>query len=1158
MESEEEFRLYLKNLLAEFLGDFRLQNSQKQLLARKLKTEFNHNYNFSYIWDKVNVAISAAYFLLKDNDEEKVAVQSLSFCAEICEHLTSIQDYDWDRTYALIISALCYDLAGYQSNAFCIVRNLEEYSIDQEDVLDDDEDALEKTICVNNDNEESSVIFKQIILILQKKISYANFLLKKCALLSERFDLLKSALLLWYENILNLKETEFLNKIQEAYKAYLYSDNVYLAKIIQLLDLKITISYRRSLLNVLAKNGIDTADSIWRKYLKILSNDYYQKNGVKKIEDRKSLYELWVSQRKAIEQGLFTKNQNFVVQMPTSAGKTFIAELFILNRLVNYPGKRCLYISPFRALASEKEYDFGNVLSKIGFFASSINGGFDQDVFQKVIYDHADVMVATPEKIDLLSRLDENFFDNIVAVVVDEGHIIGDISPRAALLEMLVCRIKNRKPEIPILFISAVMSKENADEYSAWLSGNKENVLRSTRFEGQEDWQPTRKIVGNIHLYKEKWRVVFKDTSFKNGVGAYDNAYINSFLEPNMYGKECPEKAKFDKREERFKTNKSSLTVALSYKLSEDGNVLVFCGTTTRLQDVARKICNLYESEDSKLPEKWLKNPEKGSYHYACEYFGPDHWISKCLLVGVGVHFGNLPEMLRKNIEQDYKKKILKVLLCTNTISQGVNLPIKYVIVHNLIIGRDHNRNKLLFHRDFKNLVGRAGRAEFETEGMIFFIVNSAYDSKLYNDYINTKTVEVANSIIFNLYSNYLQKIVREEDFLYWLSVVLDSDLIAEFESSDWNSDFKDVVEKIIKNTLFGIECSLNGLPLEPLKNGLQKCFYSIKDKSENLEMLKRFKKTGFSIDYNKKMFLFVQEHSDEFVDCNIETVLDLFLSFLQENGCSDVSREGILPQNLWVATKNVLMSWMSGTPLDIVKRDFSCISDSESDFLKFMSHGIDYLLPWLLSAFVDFFADVKKDSLSENDVKMMGCYPLFLKYGLNNKIACLARTMGIFSRDAAILLAEKSGASNDRDFIAWLIKLEKEDIDSLNLDEFDRLNVEDVAKKYNRNREPSQKIFFVKGTRYNNLFKETSLKTGCSDLITLVRDEENLYDAFAVKVVSDAYGELGYVPADMAPYYAVEMDVNEKSFSGFVSRIVPNEDYNSVEITLNRVEWVS
>ena len=150
-----------------------------------------------------------------------------------------------------------------------------------------------------------------------------------------------------------------------------------------------------------------------------------------------------------------------------------------------------------------------------------------------------------------------------------------------------------------------------------------------------------------------------------------------------------------DKNDGWLKTNKNSLTAALSYKLSEDGNVLVFCGTTDRLRGVAKKICELYKSKDSKLPEKWLENPEKGSYHYACEYFGPNHWISKCLLIGVGVHFGNLPEMLRKCIEQDYKKKILKVLLCTNTISQGVNLPIKYVIIHNLIIGREDNGNKL-------------------------------------------------------------------------------------------------------------------------------------------------------------------------------------------------------------------------------------------------------------------------------------------------------------------------------------------------------------------------------------------------------------------------------------------------------------------------------
>jgi len=48
-------------------------------------------------------------------------------------------------------------------------------------------------------------------------------------------------------------------------------------------------------------------------------------------------------------------DENYVVQMPTSSGKTFIAELLILKYLIKYPQKKCIYIAPFRALSSEKE-----------------------------------------------------------------------------------------------------------------------------------------------------------------------------------------------------------------------------------------------------------------------------------------------------------------------------------------------------------------------------------------------------------------------------------------------------------------------------------------------------------------------------------------------------------------------------------------------------------------------------------------------------------------------------------------------------------------------------------------------------------------------------------------------------------------------------------
>lgn len=220
------------------------------------------------------------------------------------------------------------------------------------------------------------------------------------------------------------------------------------------------------------------------------------------------------------------------------------------------------------------------------------------------------------------------------------------------------------------------------------------------------------------------------------------------------------------------------------------------------------------------------------------------------------------------------------------------------------------------------------------------------------------------------------------------------------------------------------------------------------------------------------------------------------------------------------------------------------------------MSQAIDYLLPWLLSVFINFIIEVKKDSLSENDIKVLTSIPLCLKYGLDDKIACLARSMGILSRNVALRLSKESGATNEHDFISWIVNQEKEDFEALNLNLYEQSNIEEVAKKYNRNKEPFQKNFIVKGTRYNQNFKNASLKTSLWEPIQLVRDTENDYDAFAIKVFASQSGFLGYVPANIAPYYAVEMDINDKSYSGMVSKLISHGEYNEIEIDLYQTTW--
>ena len=109
--------------------------------------------------------------------------------------------------------------------------------------------------------------------------------------------------------------------------------------------------------------------------------------------------------------------------MPTGAGKTFIAELAILKALTEFPDKKCIYITPFRTLTNEVKDTLSKNLNKLNFVVSNVIGSYEIDESQTILIEKSDVIIATPEKIDLLFRTDPEFFENISIVIIDEGHI---------------------------------------------------------------------------------------------------------------------------------------------------------------------------------------------------------------------------------------------------------------------------------------------------------------------------------------------------------------------------------------------------------------------------------------------------------------------------------------------------------------------------------------------------------------------------------------------------------------------------------------------------------------------------------------------------------------------------------------------------------------
>ncbi len=162
------------------------------------------------------------------------------------------------------------------------------------------------------------------------------------------------------------------------------------------------------------------------------------------------------------------------------------------------------------------------------------------------------------------------------------------------------------------------------------------------------------------------------------------------------------------------------------------------------LKQLKAKEINLLEKFS---PDGHLKNLSE----YFTKVFGAEYLLTVCSKVGVLFHHGDFPQNVREIIEESLRQNKIRMVICTNTLAEGVNLPIKTIVLHSTKRYDPYARGKYsnLKIRDLKNLVGRAGRAGKETKGMV--IIPHSEDFEIIKDLINDRNVEPVNGQLYNI-----------------------------------------------------------------------------------------------------------------------------------------------------------------------------------------------------------------------------------------------------------------------------------------------------------------------------------------------------------------------------------------------------------------------
>ena len=204
-------------------------------------------------------------------------------------------------------------------------------------------------------------------------------------------------------------------------------------------------------------------------------------------------YTLLPSQRDAISDVL-TPKKSIVVGMPTSSGKSFLAEMQILFSIHNYRTKdfapTVCYVVPTNSLISQVRSDLQNDFKTFGFKIETALPCYDIDEIENEFLssEHIDILISTPEKLEALVRQNHKSIRNTRLVILDEAHNLSDNS-RGSKFELVLSAIKQNLKEANFLLLSPFIN--NADDINAWLADSPRDSNSVT-----VEWSPTKQYIG--------------------------------------------------------------------------------------------------------------------------------------------------------------------------------------------------------------------------------------------------------------------------------------------------------------------------------------------------------------------------------------------------------------------------------------------------------------------------------------------------------------------------------------------------------------------------------------------------------------------------------------------------------------------------------------
>ncbi|ELU18559.1 hypothetical protein CAPTEDRAFT_161173 [Capitella teleta] len=411
------------------------------------------------------------------------------------------------------------------------------------------------------------------------------------------------------------------------------------------------------------------------------------------FESLRGIKELYDWQKECLCLPEVRQGKNLIYSLPTSGGKTLVAEVLIFRQLL-IRKLDAILILPFVAIVQEKVRIIGAFASELDFVVEEYAAGKGQ-IPPRERHKRNVLYIATIEKSSALvnSLIENKRMASVGLVVVDELHMLGEGGSRGSTLETTITKVMHQSAGTQIIGMSATLN--NIKDLQKFLSAQ---------------------------VFSNDFRPVQLKEYVKLDDGIYE---VNSSAL-------CPEdqlqlvRAISYKCSKEMKLRDPDQIVALVQEVVPQHSCLVFCPTKKNCENVAELLsCFLprfvldHLAPERKLLLKQLVQEGSGEL---CRV------LRRTIPFGIAYHHSGLTADERRAIEDAYSDGVLCVLACTSTLAAGVNLPAKRVVLRSPYVA-----DTFLSRNQYKQMVGRAGRAGIDSSGESVLILQRKDKVKLAN-----------------------------------------------------------------------------------------------------------------------------------------------------------------------------------------------------------------------------------------------------------------------------------------------------------------------------------------------------------------------------------------------------------------------------------------